>query len=151
MLGGPEGKVEIGLAWARGQLSLQHRDSFGKLSAVGEMLSPGQSESDRLARAASRCEQSDIPDHSAKFGGPLFRRSQFGKEPADERTQPRRIKLRQHSRLSQYDRAKRNEITGRKPSWWERQDSNLRRHSQRIYSPPPLPLGTLSPKAVAPY
>ena len=35
--------------------------------------------------------------------------------------------------------------------WWERQDSNLRRHSQRIYSPPPLPLGTLSPEAVAPY
>src|SRR5262245_44738607 len=27
--------------------------------------------------------------------------------------------------------------------WWGRQDSNLRRHSQRIYSPPPLPLGTL--------
>ena len=28
-------------------------------------------------------------------------------------------------------------------AWWGRQDSNLRRHSQRIYSPPPLPLGTL--------
>ena len=27
--------------------------------------------------------------------------------------------------------------------WWGRQDSNLRRLSQRIYSPPPLPLGTL--------
>ena len=26
--------------------------------------------------------------------------------------------------------------------WWGKQDSNLRRHSQRIYSPPPLPLGT---------
>ena len=26
--------------------------------------------------------------------------------------------------------------------WWGRQDSNLRRHSQRIYSPPPLPLDT---------
>jgi site-specific DNA recombinase len=29
------------------------------------------------------------------------------------------------------------------PAWWGRQDSNLRRLSQRIYSPPPLPLGTL--------
>jgi hypothetical protein len=28
--------------------------------------------------------------------------------------------------------------------WWEMQDSNLRRRSQRIYSPPPLPLGTIS-------
>jgi hypothetical protein len=26
--------------------------------------------------------------------------------------------------------------------WWGKQDSNLRRLSQRIYSPPPLPLGT---------
>ena len=26
--------------------------------------------------------------------------------------------------------------------WWGKQDSNLRRRSQRIYSPPPLPLGT---------
>ncbi len=33
--------------------------------------------------------------------------------------------------------------------WWERKDSNLRRHSQRIYSPPPLPLGTLSHAAPA--
>jgi site-specific DNA recombinase len=31
------------------------------------------------------------------------------------------------------------------PDWWGRQDSNLRRLSQRIYSPPPLPLGTLPP------
>ncbi len=29
-----------------------------------------------------------------------------------------------------------------KPEWWGKQDSNLRRLSQRIYSPPPLPLGT---------
>ena len=35
-------------------------------------------------------------------------------------------------------------------SWWERKDSNLRRHSQRIYSPPPLPLGTLSHVAAGP-
>ena len=34
--------------------------------------------------------------------------------------------------------------------WWERQDSNLRRHSQRIYSPPPLPLGTLSHRENSP-
>src|SRR5690606_23943517 len=32
--------------------------------------------------------------------------------------------------------------------WWGKQDSNLRRHSQRIYSPPPLPLGTF-PRALA--
>ena len=30
----------------------------------------------------------------------------------------------------------------RKGGWWGKQDSNLRRLSQRIYSPPPLPLGT---------
>ncbi len=29
-----------------------------------------------------------------------------------------------------------------KNRWWGKQDSNLRRLSQRIYSPPPLPLGT---------
>lgn len=29
-----------------------------------------------------------------------------------------------------------------KVGWWGKQDSNLRRLSQRIYSPPPLPLGT---------
>ena len=34
--------------------------------------------------------------------------------------------------------------------WWERKDSNLRRLSQRIYSPPPLPLGTLSHVAPRP-
>ena len=44
-----------------------------------------------------------------------------------------------------------NKTNHKKLEWWERQDSNLRRHSQRIYSPPPLPLGTLSPEAVAPY
>ncbi len=33
-------------------------------------------------------------------------------------------------------------------AWWGKQDSNLRRHSQRIYSPPPLPLGTF-PRAPA--
>ena len=43
------------------------------------------------------------------------------------------------------------QINRTEAEWWERQDSNLRRHSQRIYSPPPLPLGTLSPEAVAPY
>jgi hypothetical protein len=31
---------------------------------------------------------------------------------------------------------------GGEEKWWGKQDSNLRRHSQRIYSPPPLPLGT---------
>ena len=30
----------------------------------------------------------------------------------------------------------------RQKEWWGKQDSNLRRRSQRIYSPPPLPLGT---------
>ena len=33
--------------------------------------------------------------------------------------------------------------------WWGKQDSNLRRLSQRIYSPPPLPLGTF-PRSVRP-
>ena len=39
-------------------------------------------------------------------------------------------------------------LTSRR-AWWGKQDSNLRRLRQRIYSPPPLPLGTF-PRARGP-
>ena len=104
MMGGPEREVEIGLARARSKPSLQHRNRFGKLSAIGEMLCPGQPESDRLPRAARGREQPDVPDHSPELCRSLSRRSQFGKAPVDERAQPRRIKLRQHPALPERPR-----------------------------------------------
>jgi hypothetical protein len=45
-------------------------------------------------------------------------------------------------RLPPVDRTRRLMVREREVGWWGKQDSNLRRLSQRIYSPPPLPLGT---------
>jgi hypothetical protein len=94
MVGGTKSKIKIRIAWTRGDLPFEHCDSFDELSAVGEILCPCQPESDRLPRAPHSREQPNVPDHSPKFGGSLFRRSQFGKAPADERARSRRIKLR---------------------------------------------------------
>ena len=57
-------------------------------------------------------------------------------------------KIRIIGRNGNFENNLRSHAAGRGPvrssdrKWWGKQDSNLRRHSQRIYSPPPLPLGT---------
>lgn len=57
-------------------------------------------------------------------------------------------KIRVVGRTDNFEKNLRSQAAGRGPvrssdrKWWGKQDSNLRRHSQRIYSPPPLPLGT---------
>src|SRR5690606_18096388 len=57
-------------------------------------------------------------------------------------------KIRVIGKNDNFEKNLRSHAAGRGPvrssdrKWWGKQDSNLRRHSQRIYSPPPLPLGT---------
>ena len=51
MVGGTKSKIKIRIAWTRGDLPFEQCESFGELSAVGEMLCPCQPESDRLPRA----------------------------------------------------------------------------------------------------
>jgi hypothetical protein len=75
MVRGAKRKIMVRIARACGDLSLQHCDGFGELSAIGEMLCPRQSEGDRVPRTASGRKQPDIPDHSLKFGGSLPCRS----------------------------------------------------------------------------
>ena len=53
MVRGAKRKIMVRIARACGDLSLQHCDGFGELSAIGEMLCPRQSEGDRVPRTAS--------------------------------------------------------------------------------------------------